>query len=175
MEKVIPEFPNYKITDTGIVYSNFQFKTNKPCDTWREVKQIYDKSCGYMIVTLCSGTGIRKNKRVHRLLCEAFLPNPMNKPHVNHIDGDKLNNSLTNLEWNTSKENAQHAIRTGLCDERRKAQEVVIIQLDLLGGFVAEHVSFHEAGRTTGVAWQNIHKVCKGLRKTAGGFRWEYK
>ena len=175
MERIIPEFPNYKITDGGVVLSNFKFKTNKPCDTWRVVQQIFDKSCGYMIVTLCSGTGIRKNKRVHRLLCEAFLPNPLNKAHVNHIDGNKLNNTFSNLEWATSQENARHAIDTGLCDERRKDQEVSVIQLDILGGFIAEHVSLHEAERTTGTAYQNIYKVCTGKRKSAGGFRWEYK
>lgn len=131
--KIIPEFPNYRIFEDGRVESNFKFKTNIPCDTWRAVKPIYDKSCGYMIVTLCSGTGIRKNKRLHRLLCEAFKPNPEDKKHVNHINGIKLDNSLTNLEWSTEKENAQHAVDTGLCDAGRIKQEVKINQFDLLG------------------------------------------
>ena len=108
--KLIEAFPNYRIHENGLIESNFKFKTNIPCDVWREVKPIYDKTCGYMIVTLCSGTGIRKNKRVHRLLCEAFLPNPEQKAHINHKDGNKLNNSLHNLEWATPKENAIHAV-----------------------------------------------------------------
>ena len=51
---------------------------------------------------------------MHRLLMQTFVPNPQNKAHVNHIDGDKSNNDLANLEWATEKENEQHAVRTGL-------------------------------------------------------------
>lgn len=171
---IINDFPNYRINKEGVIESNYKFKTNIPCDTWREVKQTYDKSCGYMIVTLVRD-GVKKNKRVHRLLCEAYLPNPLNKKHVNHKDGNKLNNSLDNLEWVTPKENAQHAVRIGLCDKRRKAQETKVNQLDLVGNFITTHVSLHEAERITGVTWQNISKVCRGLRKTAGGYKWEYK
>lgn len=174
MEAIIPEFPNYKITYDGKVLSCYKPKTNIPTDNWFEVKQVYDKSCGYMIVTLCH-KGLRKNKRVHRLMCEAFLPNPFNKKHVNHIDGNKLNNVMSNFEWSSPKENTQHAIKTGLCDARRKAQEVAILQLDLDDNIIAEHVSIHEAGRTTGIAYQNISKVLRGLRPKAGGYKWKYK
>ena len=174
MEKIITEFPNYKITNTGTVLSCYAPKTAIPTTTWRELQQVYDKSSGYLLVTLCH-QGVKKNKRVHRLLMEAFVPNPENKEHVNHIDGNKLNNSLSNLEWATGTENARHAIKTGLCDERRKAQEVPIIQLDNDGNVLAEHVSIHEAGRGTGVAFQNISKVLRGLRPRAGGYVWEYK
>ena len=173
--KLIEAFPNYRIHENGLIESNFKFKTNIPCDVWREVKPIYDKTCGYLIVTLCSGDGVRKNKRVHRLLCEAFLPNPQNKKHINHKDGNKLNNALNNLEWATPKENAIHAVITGLCDARRIASEKPVIQLDLLGNFITEFASLHDAGRQTKVCWQNIYKVCSGKRKTAGGFKWEYK
>lgn len=175
MEKIITGFPNYKITKDGRIFSNFKFKTNIPCNTWREVKQIYDKSCGYMLVTLCDGNGLRKNKRVHRLLSEAFLSNPNQLPQINHIDGNKLNNDLNNLEWCTSKQNAQHAVSMGLCDKRRESQEKAVDQYSMSSGEILNsYRSLHEAGRLTGVAWQNIHKVCKGIRKSAGGYYWRY-
>ena len=172
--KLIQDFPNYRISEDGVIESCYKFKTSIPCDVWREVKQIYDKSCGYMIVTLCH-EGVRKNKRVHRLLTEAFIPNPSNKAHVNHIDGNKLNNSLDNLEWATPKENTNHAIKTGLCDPAAHSRRE-IVQLDKdTKAVIATFPSLHEAGRTTGVVWQNIWKVCDGRRKTAGGFAWAYK
>lgn len=174
MEKIINDFPNYKINNLGQVFSNYKYKTNIPCNTWREVKPILDKGTGYYIVTLVNN-GVRKNQSIHRLLAQNFIPNPLNKPQVNHIDCNKQNNALSNLEWVTAKENSRHAVDNGLCDERRKKQEVAIIQYDLQGNTVAEHVSIHEAGRTTGIAWQNISKVVRGIRKTAGGYHWSYK
>ena len=71
------------------------------------------KQWGYICVGLWKD-GKCKQRMLHRLVAEAFLPNPKNLPFVNHIDGNKRNNTCSNLEWCTAKENAQHAIRTGL-------------------------------------------------------------
>lgn len=71
-------------------------------------------SDGYRQVSLYDNNGRQKLHYVHRLVTQAFVPNPENKPCVNHLDGDKLNNHVSNLEWATHKENAQHAYDTGL-------------------------------------------------------------
>lgn len=173
MEKIIKDFPNYKVTSTGKILSCYDVR--EVSTEWKELKQIYDKSCGYMIVTLCH-QGVRKNKRVHRLMMEAFVPNPENKAYVNHKDGNKLNNTLANLEWATPKENALHAVNTGLCDSAIEASKeaVLMYEKDKIT-FIKEFSSMHEAMRKTGIAYQNISKVCRGLRHTAGGYHWKYK
>lgn len=173
--KSIRNFPEYRIHKSGLIESCYKYKTSKLCDEWRPVVPIFDKSCGYFIVTLCSN-GKRKNKRVHRLLAEAFLPNPENKELINHIDGNKKNNKLSNLEWATPKENTQHAIRMGLHVPREQATNRAVVQLDrVTGEVIREHSSLHEAGRANNSNWQNIYKVCNGHRKHAGGFAWRYK
>lgn len=174
MDVIITDFPNYMLNRKGEVFSCYKYKTNIVCDTWRPVQPVLDKGVGYYLVTLVHER-IRKNKHIHRLLATHFIPNPENKAHVNHKDGNKQNNALSNLEWNTPKENAQHAVRIGLTDQRIADQGVAVLQFDLEGNFVAEHVSIHEAGRTTGVAWQNISKVVREIRPRAGGYMWKYK
>jgi len=78
-----------------------------------ELKQTL-KTRGYFTVCLYSGKGKVKYKYVHRLIAMAFIPNPQFLPEVNHIDGNKQNNSIENLEWATHKYNAHHAVRIGL-------------------------------------------------------------
>lgn len=76
-------------------------------------------SAGYMAVQ-CIINGHKKGFLVHRLVALEYIPNPGNKPYVNHKDGNKLNNHYSNLEWVTAKENSDHAIRTGLRDPKKK-------------------------------------------------------
>lgn len=175
LEKIIEGFPNYKITSDGKVLSQYIPKTSKVDGVWREVRQVLCSGTGYLLVTLCH-EGVRKNKRIHRLLMEAFVPNPTGKKHVNHKDGNKQNNALSNLEWATPKENSQHAVTTGLCEEVFEATRRPIQQLDPISGCIlAEFISLHDAGRKTGIAWQNISKVVRGIRNKAGGYAWTYK
>lgn len=72
------------------------------------------KRNNYMVVSLTRNVGDKKQPLVHRIVASAFLPNPENRPQVNHIDGNKANNKVSNLEWCTALENTRHAIVTGL-------------------------------------------------------------
>lgn len=95
---------DYFVDEYGNVYSN---KKNK----LKQLKPILTKY-GYYEVHLYGE--ISKRCKIHRLVAEAFIPNSENKPEINHIDGNKLNNNVSNLEWCTTKENMKHARDTGL-------------------------------------------------------------
>lgn len=126
---------------------------------------------GYYHVTL-QINGKPKRFRVHRLVAEAFIPNPENKPYVNHKDGHRNNNCINNLEWVTPKENTQHAIKTGLMTPTR---EKGVVQYSLSGEKIAEYVSLNEAARQTGSSNEKICLCCQLQRKTHNGFQWRYK
>lgn len=124
----------------------------------------------YWTVTLQKPNGEFVKRNMHRLLMETFVPNPENKKHVNHIDGDKSNNELSNLEWATPKENAQHAVEVGLIDVTKSKKPVH--QYRLNGEYVASFSSDVEAEAHTFIARQNISKVTLALREHAGFFQW---
>ena len=97
-----PTNPNYIVSNTGKI-------RREGSDRGLSVR---DRK-GYLSVDLYENSK-RKTERVHRLVAEAFVPNPDNKPYVNHKDGNKHNNNASNLEWVTSKENCRHAWNNGL-------------------------------------------------------------
>lgn len=174
MEVIIKEFPEYKINSNGDIFSRYKYKTSTVIDEWRPLVPVLDKGIGYFLVTMVNATTkVRKNQFIHRLLAQAFIPNPENKPHVNHIDGNKQNNTLSNLEWATSKENSQHAVAMGLTTYDHCIKSVDQINLET-GDVIATYASMKEACDVTRVQKQNISKVCRGLRKHAGGFFWRY-
>jgi hypothetical protein len=111
-----------------------------------------------------------KTYAVHRLVAIAFLENPDNKEQVNHIDGNKLNNKLDNLEWVTNKENQIHKVKIGLGNNFTRT----IIQYDLEGSLIKEFKSIISAAKEMGVSKSNIQGVLLNKRKTAGGFIWKY-
>ena len=80
---------------------------------------------GYCKVALYKN-GARKYYKVHRLVAEAFIPNPNNKEQINHIDGNKLNNNVNNLEWNTRIENMNHARINGLCGNNTDSNYILL-------------------------------------------------
>lgn len=95
----------YQVSTTGIVTRN-----------GKEIKTRIRS--GYLSFTECINN-VKRDVYVHRLVAKTYIPNPQNKPCINHIDGNKLNNCVSNLEWVTHKENSVHASRTGLNDYQR--------------------------------------------------------
>lgn len=163
----------------------------KPRKEKEKMKEHYISREGYPCVTLCKE---RKSRSyfVHRLLAQAFIPNPDNKPFVDHIDTNKENFSLDNLRWVTAKENANNPKTLQHCRENtytenslRKRIETrkergcksaprMVFQYSKEGDFVSEYESSSEAERQTGINACSIALVCKGKRYSAGGYIWSY-
>lgn len=130
-------------------------------------------SKGYRYLTLKGQDCTIKNPKIHRLVAIAFVKNPHNKPQVNHIDGDKLNNDISNLEFVTNEENRRHALETGL----KKEMNYGVAQYDLEGKLLnifhtaseaLEHLGIKDSKNRSG----NIGRCVNGKRKTAYGYAW---
>lgn len=152
----------------------------------RVLKQKIDKY-GYYCVCLCENNK-RKYFTVHRLVAQAFLPNPDNLPQVNHKDENKLNNRVDNLEYCTNKYNTNYGTAIQRSAKRRinhPSSSKQVSQYTKDGNFVAEYPSSKEACRQTGINFTNINNCCKNRQyikkgrcytvKYAGGFIWRYK
>ena len=123
--KMINGYSNYQISNRGRVYS----KTRN--GTVGGIRKTNITQKGYTQVSLISDEGVLENNRVHILVAEAFIPNPENKPQVNHIDEDKTNNHVSNLEWVTAKENANHGTRN-LKISKAKSQKIKCIETGII-------------------------------------------
>jgi hypothetical protein len=131
---------------------------------------------GYPTVCLYQG-GVQKQILFHRLKAALYIPNPENKPCVNHKNGIKTDFSLSNLEWCTVQENTIHSYCTGLQiavngSAHYKSKEVSQYTLD--GVLVATYSSQGEARRITGISQGNISNVLLGKAKFASGFLWKF-
>jgi hypothetical protein len=118
---------------------------------------------GYLWVSIAP-----KQYLLHRLVSKVFIPNPENKEQVNHIDGDKTNCKLENLEWNTNIENQIHKVRTGLLNIKK------IIQYDLLMNKIKIFNSQLEASKELNISYSGINKCCLNKQHTAGGFIFKF-
>ena len=168
---------------------NQQYEVSTEGQVRRIRDNFYPKYCkdkdGYMSCSLNNGDGTKTKYRVHRLIAMAFIPNPENKPEVNHINSIRDDNRAENLEWCTRSENEKHAYRDGrhqdLKDRARenllkyavKAISVPVRQFDLNGKFIAEYPSISEASRKTGINATSISQASQGQKELAGGYKWE--
>ena len=133
---------------------------------------------GYCIYSLCKD-GQSKSFRGHRLVADAFIPNPDNKPCIDHINCARSDNRLENLRWVTHKENNNNPITTNRMSTAKKNQEkgnhqTPIIQYDLNGNFIKQYPTIKEAAMETGTNKTSIIFCANGIRKRANGFRWGY-
>lgn len=139
---------------------------------------------GYDKVKVCYENNIRKNRFVHRLVAEAFIPNPENKPQVNHINGIKNCNNKKNLEWCSASENVSHSFKflgrkgshTGLLGSKNK-QSKKVLQYSKDLKLIKEWDSMADVYRDLKISTWAISACCKNIKSfdTAGGFIWRYK
>lgn len=167
----------YEVSNFGRVVSLGRWVPNnlsKSGFAWRKERMMklgHDKD-GYLRVGLRKNGEICKTKKVHRLVAEAFIPNPLNLPEVNHKDENKENNRVDNLEHCDTKYNINYGTRNERSAQKRRKK---VNQYDSQRNFIKTHNSIREASKETGIPEKNITScLTNPKRKTAGGFIWEY-
>ena len=172
---------NYMVSNRGRIMSlNYGAKNIALSGKTKIMKQSLSSS-GYYHVQLYKN-GRAATKLVHILVAEAFLQNEHGKPEVNHIDGNKANNDVTNLEWVTRKENLTHAVKTGLKRRspmigrvgRKNVLSKAVLQIDSFGNVVKKWDSSYDAASEGGFNQNCIRSCACGYHKTHKGYFWRY-
>lgn len=166
----------YQVSNLGRIKSCKFWSGNRYISNEKILKQANTPK-GYLVVCL------RKNNkakvyRVHRLVAQAFIPNPEDKPQINHIDNNRKNNKVDNLEWVNNSENQQHAFKYGN-QKRYKGSKnysaIKITQYDKDNNFISEWGSITEASIKNNISSTSINNCLRKRSKSAGGFIWKYK
>ena len=164
----VKENPNYEVSDDGNIRRNGHILAKN-----------LDKKSGYYKINLYDN-GKKITRRINRLVAEAYISNPNNLPEVNHIDGDKANNNVSNLEWVTKSENMQHAFKNGLArpsygmlgkknpNAGRKGKPFKIVETNEVFNTLAECEKRIKGNN------RHINDCLKGRQKTHRGYHFEY-
>jgi hypothetical protein len=154
----IKGFPGYRISKDGRIYTE---KRNK---IMREHRTNYSR------VKLFQNNKA-KMRFIQCLVAEAYIPNPENKPQVNHKNGNHFDNRVENLEWMTAKENSQHSCSTGL---RPPPKGKRVTQYNDNWEKICDYPSLKTASAATGAPTNTIRLVCNSKRQLSGGYRWKW-
>ena len=163
MEWKPTNYNGYKVSNTGLVKGKYG-KILKPTISHKGYEVVYPSNP--------EKEGYKTSCQVHRLVAEAFIPNPENKPQVNHKDGNKRNNNCWNLEWVTNLENHEHKLANSLVPETHKPKRVGQFTKD--GELVAEFNSIYSAAQSVGGRQYDVSRAVNGLRKTYKKFIWKF-
>ncbi len=180
---VIGQEGKYQISNLGNLRSvtrvMFQSNGKKITITGRLIKQSKNRK-GYLVISLA-----KKHYSIHRMVANAFIPNPDNKPQVNHKRGVKIDNRASELEWCTNKENNHHArvvlglkmgtpkkVRTPKILKQRPWYGHPIYQISLDGFFIAEHQSITAAAKAVNRSAMSIQQVLRGRCNHSAGYYW---
>lgn len=167
----------YQISNTGYVKSLQRYYIQKrPNEKIRSIPirerllKPSKQKCGYMLVTLQVNTNVYY-RSVHRLVAEHFIPNPENKPQVNHKDLNKINNTVSNLEWASRSENIRHSYDNGRNVGVKPIQMLCKKSMNVL----MEFSCVKDAAKYVNRGHCNISSCANGKLNTAYGYKWKFK
>lgn len=169
--KPIKNYENYEAGSCGFIRNTNFHRSGKT----KVLKPSHSNK--YPIVQLFKN-GVGKWEYVHKLVAEAFIPNPLNLPQVNHKDENPENNCVENLEYCDAGYNSRYGTRTKRLAEKltnRLDESIVVGQFTRNNKLVAKYPSISEASRIVNVDITSITKCCKEKYKTAGGYKWAYQ
>ena len=173
----IKDYPNYMVSNLGRVKSLCNNKTSK-----EKIIKPNKINSGYLRVALYKNGNIKKYL-IHRLVAEAFIDNPNKLPCIDHINANKTDNRICNLQWCSHKENMNNPLTIDKMSKNAHLKNKFgaehplskpIIQFTKNGEFIRKWDSAWDVLRELGINQGNICSCCKGKLKSAGGFKWQY-
>lgn len=158
----------YQVSNLGRVKSLARKKGW--CIARERMLTLWEHRKGYLVADLADGNGCRKHKVVHRLVAEAFIPNPDSKPQINHKNGNKQDNRALNLEWMSNHENHVHKVYSLGVNSVRPTKKILCVEENRV--FNSVHNAAREIGKPS--AFSQIAAAARGNRMTALGYHWRY-